>query len=278
LGGYASIPLGLAAARTGVPLVLLEQNLIPGQANRLLARWASCVCSTFADSADYFAERTAVHNTGNPVRRSIVAKSAERAATSNQWRDADPILLVLGGSQGAQSINRFVVEVLPTIAPLLRDWEVIHQTGACDADAIRAAYDVCGIRCAVTPFIDDIAEAYSRATLAIARAGATTLAELAVSGIPAVLVPYPFAAANHQWHNAQSMGRCGAAMVVQDRPEPGRTAAALVSAITPLLRIPELRREMRFAMLKLAEPDAAAAVASVILSKCLRNNLTRQSA
>jgi UDP-N-acetylglucosamine--N-acetylmuramyl-(pentapeptide) pyrophosphoryl-undecaprenol N-acetylglucosamine transferase len=278
LGGYSSVPMALAAARQGVPLVLLEQNVIPGRANRWLARWATTVCVSFEDTADQFSIRPRIVTTGNPVRADIIEASSARAELAIQSRDADPLLLVLGGSQGAHSINRFVTESLPKLSGFLADWRIVHQTGAKDVEWVRAEYETYQVRAEVMPFINDMADVYRRATLAVARAGATTLAELSIAGVPAILLPYPFATANHQWHNAQAFGRAGAAIVVDDRPEPGRTNAALVSAIAPLLRLPELRREMRLAMLKLARVDAVEAVVSEIVAAAGARQSARQSA
>jgi UDP-N-acetylglucosamine--N-acetylmuramyl-(pentapeptide) pyrophosphoryl-undecaprenol N-acetylglucosamine transferase len=265
LGGYASLPLCLAASRQNSMLVLLEQNVVPGRANRLLARWATVVCTMFDESEEYFSNRSAIVHTGNAVRRSIVVQAAERAHEATQFRDIDPVLVVLGGSQGAHGVNQFVTDILPSLAPHLSDWEVIHQTGDRDIAMVRAAYDSWQIRCKVVPFIEDIAAVYSRATLAIARAGATTLAELAVSGIPAVLLPYPHASANHQWHNAQAFGRAGAAIVLEQRQGSTGLTAPPVSPIVQLLRVPELRRDMRLAMLRLGRPGASASIALQIL-------------
>jgi UDP-N-acetylglucosamine--N-acetylmuramyl-(pentapeptide) pyrophosphoryl-undecaprenol N-acetylglucosamine transferase len=156
--------------------------------------------------------------------------------------------------------------------------QIVHQTGAKDVEWVRASYETHQVRAEVVPFISDMADVYRRATLTVARAGATTLAELAVAGVPAILLPYPFATANHQWHNAQAFGRAGAAIVLDDRPEPGRTTAALVSAVAPLLRLPELRREMRLAMLKLARPDAVRVVVDEILSLVVSQAAERRSA
>lgn len=278
LGGYACVPLGLAAARIGIPLILAEQNLIPGRATRLLARWASAVCITFRESASYLCTRPRIVHTGNPVRDSIVTRVANRARQANQFADSSPLLVVLGGSQGAHSLNQFVTGLLPSISSHLADWEVIHQTGERDAGWVRDAYHTHQLRCTVTPFIDDIAPIYARATLAIARAGATTLAELAVAGVPAILLPYPYAAANHQWHNAQSYGRVGAAIVIEDRPDRAVSDHPPVSSIVPLFRVPELRREMRLAMLQLGRPDAAAAVVQEIAATLSRANPAKRSA
>lgn len=277
LGGYSSVPLGLAAARQGIPLIVLEQNVIPGRANQLLARWARSVCVTFESTAKHLPPAAHVVCTGNPVRASIVERAGTRAAAG----PADPVrptLIILGGSQGAGSLNRCVTDSLPRVAPLLQGWSIVHQTGTRDAAWVREAYAAANLPADVTSFIDDVAELYGRARLAICRAGATTLAELAVAGVPAILLPYPRATADHQWHNAQEFGRAGAAVVVADRPEAGRSAAGLTAALQPLLKVPELRTEMHLAMLQLARPGAAAAVASEILGVLEVGRTARQSA
>jgi UDP-N-acetylglucosamine--N-acetylmuramyl-(pentapeptide) pyrophosphoryl-undecaprenol N-acetylglucosamine transferase len=265
LGGYASLPVCIAAIRQNLTLVLLEQNVVPGRANRLLARWATGVCTMFAESEEYFSRRASILHTGNPVRGSIVARAAECVHEATQFRDADPVLVVLGGSQGAHGVNEIVIDMLPSLAPHLAGWEVIHQTGGRDVEMVREAYESWRIRCTVVPFIEDIAAVYSRATLAIARAGATTLAELAVSGIPSILFPYPHAASNHQWHNAQAFRRAGAAIVLEQKEGSGGWKAPTVLPIVQLLRVPELRREMGLAMLQLSRPAASASVVSHIL-------------
>ncbi len=266
LGGYGSVPIGLAAARLGVPLVLLEQNLIPGRANRLLSRWAARVCLAFEDSEHPFRCRARTIVTGNPVRSAILDLAAAADSSTHVDRSERPTLLIFGGSQGAHSLNRLIVQSLPRIAKQLIGWRVIHQTGAKDGQWVREAYAAAGIDADVRPFIHDMADAYSRASLAICRAGATTLAELAAVGVPAILLPYPLAAANHQWHNAQYFGRAGAAVVIEDRPDTAHVAATLTSSLLPLLKLPALRAEMRGAMRQLARPSAASNVVAELLA------------
>jgi UDP-N-acetylglucosamine--N-acetylmuramyl-(pentapeptide) pyrophosphoryl-undecaprenol N-acetylglucosamine transferase len=278
LGGYASVPLGLAAARLGVPLVLLEQNVIPGRANRMLGRWADTVCVTFPASIERFATGPRLVSTGNPIRRDILQQAASSRREPVPGWARPPELLILGGSQGARSLNRAIVEALPRIEPCLGGWHITHQTGPADVEWLQHAYAAAGLSAEVTSFIRDMAAAYSRASLAVSRAGATTLSELAVMGVPAILLPYPHAAANHQWHNARVFEREGAASVVEDHPEPSRTAAELAASLLSLLKLAQLRAIMSRAMLGLARPCATPAVASEILSLATSGRVVRQSA
>ncbi len=263
LGGYSSVPLGLAAAQSGIPLLLIEPNFVPGRANALLARWASTVCLAFPEAAEQFPVAAHCVTTGNPVRRAIIERAEARGTT--QDKTARRLLLVLGGSQGAQTLNHAFLEALPKTAASLVGWQIVHQTGSADRDWVREAYAEADMRATVEPFLYDMAELYSRANLAVTRGGATTLAELAVAGVPAVVLPYPRATAKHQWRNAQAFDRAGAAVVVEDRPEPGRTAANLAASLLPMVKLPALRREMSRAMRALGRPDASAAVAHEVL-------------
>jgi UDP-N-acetylglucosamine--N-acetylmuramyl-(pentapeptide) pyrophosphoryl-undecaprenol N-acetylglucosamine transferase len=269
--------LGLAAARLDIPLVLLEQNVIPGRANQLLSRWAALVCVAFDVTGEHLAAQARTVSTGNPLRGSI-ERAAAQVARATLTRDARPTLLVLGGSRGAHNINLYMTAALAKVAPALGPWQVIHQTGTRDLDEVRAAYSEASIAADVHAFIEDMAAVYSCASVAICRAGATTLAELAVMGIPAILIPYPLAAANHQWHNAQAFARRGAAVVVEDRPEPGRSVASLVASLLPLVKIDELRSEMRRAMQGSGRLGASALVASEILELVGARGYVRRSA
>ena len=207
LGGYAAAPGGIAAWLAHTPLVVHEQNQIPGVTNRLLARFAQRVLTGFPGA---FAHAEWV---GNPVRASIAAVPAP--ATRYAGREGPLRLLVLGGSQGAQSLNSALPEVLRRRGSQL-ETVVRHQCGAKHFDKARAAYLAAGIEADVVPFEDDMATTYAWADLAICRAGALTLAELAAAGVPAILVPYPNAVDDHQTRNAESMVAAGAARLVAE--------------------------------------------------------------
>lgn len=252
LGGYGSVPMVLVAAGLGIPTVLMEQNAFPGQANRLLARVARRVCTTFADSARFFPEGKSVH-TGNPVRRlSTTAKPDPQGFT----------LFVFGGSQGARRLNRALVDALPRLMHALPGLRVVHQTGRSDFDAIRQAHVDAGSNAEVLAFIDDMGRAYGAADLVVCRAGASTLAELACVGKPAILVPYPFAADDHQRANAEVVVRQGAAEMILDAELDGtRLAEAVLALAADRTRLASMAR----ASASLAMPDAVDRVVAVCL-------------
>ena len=223
VGGYASVPALLAAKTMGIPYLIHEQNAWPGLANRLLGRWAKRVCLSF-DEADRAFYRSATALTGNPVRAAM--------ETCPAMNDDKNCLLVFGGSQGANAINRVIVAALP----LLEEWrdrlEIIHQTGEQGyAETVQGYRDNNWPETAVTPFIKDMAGAYARSTLIVCRAGATTIAELTACGRPAILVPYPHAAAGHQSTNARAMAAKGAAMTMEETDLTPERLATLIKGL-----------------------------------------------
>ena len=258
-GGYAAFAGVLAARLCGRPAAIHEQNSIPGLTNRLLGRVVQRVFLSLPDSAGVFPAGRCVL-TGNPVRAAIVAAGE---ATGVQRSTRSRRLLVMGGSLGARAINEAVVAALPA----LRDAgvELWHQTGTADWERVRAGYKQAGISEArVEAFIDDVASAYTWADLVLCRAGATSVAELAVAGKPSVLVPFPFATHNHQLHNARHIADAGAALVVEQKdiaPGPdGKAAVALDRVLTGLLADRQRLDRMGSAARAMGRPQAAAAV------------------
>lgn len=233
VGGYASVPVLLAAKTLGIPYLIHEQNAWPGLANRLLGRWAKRVCLSFGE-ADRAFYQSATVLTGNPVR----------AAMENcpNLPEDKVCLLVFGGSQGARAINRAVIAALPYLDEWREKLEIVHQSGQSDYEEIVRAYqENAWPNVDVQPFIKDMAQAYAKATLVLCRAGATTLAELTACGRPAVLVPYKYAAAGHQSINAQAMAAKGAALMIAEAdltPERlGKLVNGLLHDRTSLLSI-----------------------------------------
>jgi UDP-N-acetylglucosamine--N-acetylmuramyl-(pentapeptide) pyrophosphoryl-undecaprenol N-acetylglucosamine transferase len=256
VGGYASGPVVLLAALAGLPTVVLEQNSVPGVTNRLLGRVVDHVVTSFPASEAAFPPAK-VRPLGNPVRRSIVAALCEAGAARAA---AGPLrLLVLGGSLGAHALNVCCAEAAPRLAAL--GLEVVHQTGPADADSVRQAYAAAGLPAEVHPFITDMATRYAAADVVLCRAGATTLAELAIAGRPAVLVPFPFATYDHQTLNARAFEAAGAAVC---RPQAGLEAASLTGLLGELARDPERRRCMAVAMRGLGRPEAARHIAALV--------------
>lgn len=250
LGGYGSVPMVLAAAGMGIPSVLMEQNAYPGQANRMLARLARRVCTTFADSARFFPAGKSIH-TGNPVRRLSTSESPDPSRFT---------VFVFGGSQGARRLNHAFVEALPRLQRELPQLRIVHQTGRAELDAVANAHRQAGSDAEVLAFIDDMGRAYGRADLVVCRAGASTLAELAAVGKPAILVPYPFAADDHQRANAEVVVRQGAAQMILDAE---LDATSLAEAVLELAADRPRLQAMAQASAALAVPDAVGRVVAV---------------
>ncbi len=263
LGGFASIPTMLAARKQGRPTVTLESNAIPGRATRFLSRRVGAVCATFETTAGQLPAGARVVVTGNPVRPAI----AELCRLDGKdGGNSQSTLLILGGSQGAESLNQAVVEMIARGLPALAGWRIVHQTGANQRETIAQSYAAAGLSHLVEPFFDDLAPLYAVATLVISRAGAATLAELACAGCPAILLPFPHAADNHQLANAGILASAGGAIVVEHDRSPSQTAERLSSALAELVEDSARRTAMRIAMRTLARPDAARNVAELVRS------------
>ena len=253
VGGYASGPALLAAWLRGYPFLIHEQNAWPGLTNRLLARWAKRVCLSFADSDRAFHHGCTVL-TGNPLR--------EGMETCPPIPEGKPLLLVFGGSRGARAINDALLAALPLLQALGGGLRILHQTGAEDLERVREGYRQAGWADAeVVPFIQDMAGAYARAHLVLCRAGATTIAELTACGRPAILVPYPFAAGDHQRGNAEALARKGAALVL---PQSELTAQTLARLAGDLL----VDRGRLLAMGRAATALGRRGAADLILREC----------
>ena len=224
VGGYASVPVLLMAKMTGIPYLIHEQNAIPGLSNRLLGKGAKLICLSFAGSGSGF-DPDKIQLTGNPLRQGLDNVPAEIPQPGK--------LLIFGGSRGARAINQAVMKMLP----LLNDWtqrpEILHQTGEADFQQVQQAYREAGFDPKqVVSFIDDMASAYAEASLVICRAGATTLAELMVCQRPAILIPFPHAAGDHQTANAKALEAAGAAKLL---PQSELTAEQLALLVMELL-------------------------------------------
>jgi UDP-N-acetylglucosamine--N-acetylmuramyl-(pentapeptide) pyrophosphoryl-undecaprenol N-acetylglucosamine transferase len=253
MGGYVAGPGGIAAWLRGVPLVVHEQNSIPGATNRILARFAKKQLCGFRN---VFQQGQWI---GNPVRADIAALPDPGL----RFKDRNGVarLLVLGGSQGAQALNTRVPQALAQMSAAQRP-QVRHQCGAKLAEAARAAYTQAGVAASVEPFIDDMAAAYGWADLVLCRAGALTLAELAAAGVGAILVPFPFAVDDHQTHNAQSTVAANAAVLLA---ESNASAERINSVLTELLADKARLLDMARAARSLAKPEAAQDIAEICL-------------
>jgi UDP-N-acetylglucosamine--N-acetylmuramyl-(pentapeptide) pyrophosphoryl-undecaprenol N-acetylglucosamine transferase len=258
VGGYSSGPVVLAAALRRIPTLLMEQNAVPGRTNRALARVVDAAAVTFDETLGYFGRRGFV--TGNPVR----AEFLERDAGGEERSDGGgaPRVLIFGGSQGAHAINMAMVEAAPRLATHPGGLAVTHQTGERDLELVRDAYRRAGLAARVEPFLFAMHREVKDADLVVSRAGATTLAELTAAGKPALLVPLPTAADDHQRKNAEALVRAGAAEMIEQRSLTGESLADRIIALTGDAG---RRAAMSQAARTLARPDAARAIADRVL-------------
>jgi len=259
VGGYSSGPVVLIAALRGIPTMVLEQNAVPGLTNRWLAPWIRAAAVTYDESRRFFGGKAIV--TGNPVRPEFFV-TASPAASGSREAGAGGRVLILGGSQGAHVINVAAGEAAPALARRPGGIGLVHQTGERDLARVQAAYAAAGLDVRTAPFIDGVAAEMQAADLVVCRAGATTLAELAASGRPAILVPFAAATDDHQRRNAAVLADAGAALVIDERELSGDR---LASAISTLLDDPARRQRMGAAMRTFARPDAAARIVDRVL-------------
>lgn len=271
LGGYASVPVVVAAASLRIPVMLLEQNAIAGRATRWLSSRASVISLTYGQTAGKLSNKARTVVTGNPVRGEISALThAQRMPRQNEKKT----LLVLGGSQGATILNQSIPIACQRLATELADWRIVHQSGARDVHAVGEQYRRMRYDAVVSAFFDDITELYRRADLVISRSGATTLAELACAGCPTVLVPFPQSADGHQLANARRHEKAGGALVVVQAATADATANLLVDQIKPLLLDSARRSAMSTQMRSMARPTAAQDVANQLAQIILRKGLS----
>ncbi|HMP75548.1 MAG TPA: UDP-N-acetylglucosamine--N-acetylmuramyl-(pentapeptide) pyrophosphoryl-undecaprenol N-acetylglucosamine transferase [Kiritimatiellia bacterium] len=258
MGSYASVGPILAALRSKVPVVLHEANVVPGRAIRLFARRAAAVGISF-EGTSFYLKKAKLVQTGMPIRRELeVAAGAmpPRAFTADSCT-----VLVMGGSAGAQRLNREVPPALADVARAMPGLRIIHLAGRAGEEETRALYARAGVSADVSAFTHDMAEIYVQTDFAICRSGAATCAELSAFGAPSLLTPYPHAVANHQWANAQEMEKDGAADLVADAD---LTAAWLVEYLHARLRDPERRARMSRAARARAEYSGASRLADLV--------------
>lgn len=270
-GGYVSGPVMLAALMARVPTVIQEQNAYPGLTSRLLGRFVRAIALGDEAAKSHFRKARRVELTGNPIRSEIVAKTRTEGVQAFNLRSDAQTLLVFGGSQGGASLNEAMFNALEGMLGVA-DLQIIWQTGtngfeqiaaklAAFPDARRQGERVRVRNVHVLPYIEDMAAAYAAADLVMCRAGAITLAELTARGLPAILVPYPYAAEDHQTANARTVERAGAAVIIADDQLDG---AAIVEQIPSLLANRAKLARMAEASKRLGRPDAAERIAAIV--------------
>ena len=248
MGGYASAPVVFGALLMRVKRVICEQNTIPGITNRILARIANRIFVSFPETK-HLSSMGKTRFTGNPIRKGIT--NVREGAISSTGKFT---LLILGGSQGAHSINEAVLAALDHLIPMRNSLRIIHQTGDIDYQLVSEAYAAKKFDSDVSGFIDDMASAYSAADLIVCRAGATTISELTACGKASILIPYPYAADNHQEVNARVLCNRGAAKIVLNKDLCGRDLALMIRGLAD---DPSTLFQMKNESLKLGRPRAS---------------------
>ena len=273
MGGYVSVPPMLAARRAHIPIVLHEPNAVPGLANRLLARSSKAIAIAFEDARERLAGGVRVEVVGYPVRQTILDVPADRDALAQEARarwDMDAhrrTVLIMGGSQGSLHLDQVVAEALPSLADR-EDLQLLVISGPAHEGVVSdAVARASGVRARLVPFLDRMELGYAVADLVVARSGATTLAELAVCGLPALLVPYPHATEHHQDANAREWARIGAAEVVSDAE---LTAAVFTKRLCGLIDDADRLATMGARAHDRAKPDAAERFARLVAEVAAR--------
>lgn len=276
VGGYASLPMLLAARNRQVPSFIHEQNAVPGMTNRLLSRFADRIFITLDESSRFFAGRRTLL-TGNPLRRQILDRlgtgergtgnrEEERGARREGSR-CTPVhefnLLVFGGSQGAHAINMAMVAALPLLKRASVRLGITHQTGESDRERVAAAYRSAGVEARVLPFIADMASEYARADLVVCRAGATTIAEVTAMAKTCLFIPFPYAVDDHQRRNAEALLRRSACFMLLERELSAERLADLILRLAGDPRLVRRTGELAFAMARL---DAARIIVDEIFT------------
>lgn len=272
VGGYASLPMVLAAGGMRIPRFIHEQNAIPGQTNRLLARFADQIFITLEESARYF-PKDKILLTGNPLRRQILDMigSEFKGQVPSKNPDSPPApvdpsprfnLLVFGGSQGAHAINMAMVEALPFLSNSPIKLNITHQTGEKDCEAIAGAYRTAGVESSVTAFINDMAAEYAKTDLIICRAGATTIAEVTACGKACLFIPFPHAVDDHQRRNAEALLKKDACLMLLEQELSGERLAQLIEELVASTEVVKGIGERAFGLARL---DAARIIVDEML-------------
>lgn len=256
-GGYACAPVIIAAFLLNKKSFLLEQNIIPGFTNRVLARFVDTIITAFKNSYKYFKNKN-VEWLGNPVRRQLFDNYLNDSIEDQYFT-----ILIFGGSQGAHFVNNIVVDAVKIISSKGESVNITHQTGKKDFEEIKRKYSEANIKAYVTEFIDDMSTAYRAADLVICRSGATSIAEITVCKKPSILIPYPYAADDHQRLNAIELVNAGAAVMLEQKDI---TPEILADTILSLKNDPERLKSMAEQAGRIAKPEAAREIMDYIVA------------
>jgi len=265
-GGFVAAPVCRAGRKLGVPVALVNVDLLPGRANKLSARWADEIFVQFEESKDCFKHGRAIVNTvGCPLRSSFEHPEPSKALAELGLDRDKKVLLITGASSGSTRINEAVCELLPQLAQFADRWQIVHLTGLDNYQMVQSKYDGAQIAHRVLDYYDNMADLFAATSLVVGRSGAVSVAEYAVAGVPSICMPYPHHKDKHQYLNAGKLVEAGAAVIVDDVPDLQDRAGWLWEELEDLMTHDEKRHEMSQACQQVARPGAAGAIAEHLL-------------
>lgn len=265
-GGFVAGPVCRAGCRLGVPVAMLNVDIVPGRANRLSGRWADEIFMQFEESGSYFSgSRARLHVVGCPLRSGFAHPDADQAIADLGLDAGKSVLLVTGASSGSARINEAICRLLPRLKSSADRWQIVHLTGLDNYKTVLAEYDGAPISYKVLDYYDGMADLLAAADLVIGRSGAVSVAEYAAAGVPSICLPYPFHKDKHQYLNAGKLVEAGAAVIVDDVPDTEDRTSRLWKELEPLMADEAKRRKMSEACKRVAKPNAAADIASRLL-------------
>ncbi len=268
VGGFVAAPACRAAYKSKIPLLLLNVDIIPGKANKLIAKWAQRIFVQFDETTDYFEkQKSKVTVAGCPLRSSFDNPNPQKAKETLGLDYSKKILLITGASTGSQNINRTICSLLEKLSNYANDWQIVHLTGRANLDQVNAGYENAPITNKVVDYYDDMADLLAAADIVIGRSGAVSVAEYAAASTPSICMPYPYHKDLHQYLNAGKLVEVGAAVIVDDVGDDKDRCEWLWEELEPLLKDETKRRQMKDACKLVTRKDAAKTIAEAVLGR-----------
>jgi len=266
VGGFVSAPVCLAARKLNIPIVLLNVDIAPGRANKIIARWADEIFVQFEDTRKHFAKRKAEVNVlGCPLRSGFDNPQPEKAIEQLDLDENKKTLLITGASSGSESINTAVCSLLENLGAFTDDWQIVHLTGRANFENVQKGYVGAKISHRVVDYFDDMPDLLSAADLVVGRSGAVSVAEYAAAGVPSICIPYPYHRDKHQYLNAGKLVQAGAAVIVDDKPKRKDMGGRLWAELEELMKNEEKRKKMAENCRVVSNTQAASRIAEQLL-------------
>jgi len=263
-GGFVSVPVCLAALKSKIPVKILNVDILPGRANKLLGYFADQIYVQFQETADYF-KKAKAQVVGCPLRRGFDNPKPEKAKEQLGLDENKKILLVTGASSGSENINNVICSLLEKLNSFSKDWQIVHITGRTNLEKVKQIYSAALINHKVLSFYDDMPNLLATADLVVGRSGAVSVAEYAALGVPSICMPYPYHRDRHQYLNAGKLVEAGAAIIVDDLPDSITTSQALFKELNDLMANEEKRKKMKKSCEIIVNRKAALKIAELLL-------------